>query len=83
MLRDIARSGIKWAGKKRSAEEWKLLIISGHAVATKESAEVIPGLEGEFLSIRESTARMTKARASSLIDYTAAWMADHGIKRQE
>jgi hypothetical protein len=40
-------------------------------------AEVIPGLEGEFVNIRESTAHMSKPRASSLIEYAVAHMAQH------
>jgi hypothetical protein len=55
-----------------------VLLVSGHAVATKLGAEIIPGLEGEFVNIRESTARMTKARSSSLIEYALAWCADNG-----
>jgi hypothetical protein len=77
---DIARSGFQWMGKPRTADEWKVLLVSGHAVATKLGAEIVPGLEGEFVNIRESTARMSKARASSLIEYTIAWMEEHEIE---
>lgn len=77
---DIARSGFQWMGKPRTADEWKVLLVSGHAVATKLGAEIVPGLEGEFVNIRESTARMTKSRASSLIEYTIAWMEQHEIE---
>ena len=73
---DFAKSGIKWAGKERSAEEWKVLLISGHAVATGQGAEIVAGLEGEFLNIRESSASMPKARASSLIEYAEAVLVD-------
>ncbi len=69
---DIAKE-CKWAGKVWSADQWKVLLISGHAVATKQGAEVVPGIEGEFVNMRESTARMTKARATSLIDYAMAF----------
>ena len=69
----IAKSGYPWAGKPRSAAAWKVLLVSGHAVATKETAEVVPGLEGEFINIRESTALMSKTRASSLIEYSVAF----------
>lgn len=69
---DLAKLGLDWAGKKRSLEEWKVLLVSGHAVATKHEAEVIEGLEGELISIRESTASMSKARSSSLIEYSLA-----------
>lgn len=69
--------GVPYYGKARSAEDWKTLFVSGHTMATGGMAEVIPGLEGEFVNIRESTARMSKARASSLIDYTGAYIAQH------
>ena len=68
-------AGTPWAGKPRSAAEWKVLLVSGHAVATKEGAEVVPGLEGEFINIRESTAAMSKKRGASLIEYAQAFAA--------
>lgn len=77
---EIARSPVQWAGKRRNAEEWKVLLVSGHTKATDGEVELVPGLEGEFVNIRESTARMNKARASSLIEYTLAWCANHGIE---
>lgn len=66
-------AGVPWAGKPRSAAEWKVLLVSGHAVATKEGAEVVPGIEGEFINIRESTAAMSKKRGASLIEYAQAF----------
>jgi len=76
---DLARSKIEFAGKARNAAQWKVLLVSGHAHATKEGAELIPGLEGEFVNIRESTALMSKKRASSLIEYATAYCAMHGV----
>jgi len=76
---DIAKSGMQWAGKERSAEQWKVLLVSGHATATKLGSEMVPGLEGEFLNLRESTAHMSIARASSLIEYTLAFCAAHEV----
>lgn len=72
---DIVRMRAEWAGKRRNIAEWKALLVSGHAVATKHGGEVVPGLEGEFVSIRESTASMSKARSSSLIEYAEAFRA--------
>ena len=72
---DIAKSGTKWAGKPRTPEQWKVLLVSGHSVATKEGGDIVPGIEGEFVSLRESTASMTKARGSSLIEYALAFCA--------
>ena len=77
---DIAKSGVKWAGKERSAVQWKVLLVSGHAVATKEQVEIVPGLEGEFINIRESTAQMSVRRSSSLIEYTLAWCAQNDVR---
>ena len=69
-------AGLPWYGKARNADDWKTLLVSGHTIATGGMAEIIPGLEGEFVNIRESTARMGKARASSLIEYTLAHQAE-------
>ena len=77
---DIARSGFQWAGKVRSAADWKVLLVSAHAVATKDAGEIVPGIEREFVMLRESTAQMSKARGSSLIEYTVAFCAMHSIK---
>lgn len=76
---DIAKSGIKWAGKARTAAEWKVLLVSGHATATNIGSEIVPGLEGEFVNIRESTALMSKSRGASLIEYALAFCANEGI----
>lgn len=76
---DLAKSPLQWAGKKRTADQWKVLLVSGHAVATKEGADVVPGIEGEFINIRESTALMSKTRGSSLIEYSIAFCAMNAV----
>ncbi len=76
---DIAKSGFEWAGKPRKPEEWKVLLVSGHTKATQGEVEFVPGLEGEFVNIRESTARMSVKRAASLLEYALSWCADHHI----
>jgi hypothetical protein len=70
---DIAKAGFVWHGKKRNAEQVKVLLVSGHAIATGEGVEVVAGLEGEFINLRESTALMSVKRSSSLIEYATAW----------
>lgn len=80
---DIAKSGREWAGKKRNADEWKVLLVSAHTHATKGDVEIVPGLEGEFVNIRESTARMSVSRAASLITYALAYCDTHGIPLTE
>lgn len=76
VCRDFARSRVKWAGKERDQAGWKVLLISGHTVATGGTTEVVAGLEGEFVNVRESSAQMSKSRGSSLIEYSMA-MASH------
>jgi len=76
---DIAKSGLTWAGKKRTAAEWKVLLVSGHSTATKEGSEMVPGLEGEFVNIRESTALMSVRRGASLIEYATAFALANGV----
>lgn len=80
---DIEKSGHKFLGKPRSAAVWKVLLISGHAAATDEGSEVVPGLEGEFVNIRESSALMSVRRAASLITYTLAYCDTNGIALPE
>lgn len=80
MCDDVASSGMQWAGKRRTAAEWKVLFVSGHAVATKEGSDVVLGLEGEFINLRESTAQMSVRRGSSLIQYTIAFCDMNEIK---
>jgi len=80
---DLARSPMEWAGKRRTAAQWKVLLVSGHAVATKEAAEIIPGLEGEFINVRESTALMSVKRGASLIEYCIAFCSENDIPISE
>jgi hypothetical protein len=79
MIADIAKQ-IDYLGKKRTLDEWKTLLISAHSIATKEGAEVIPGIEGEYVSIRESSASMSVARMTSLMDYVEAYGTINGVK---
>lgn len=79
---DVAKQAL-WMGFSRTPEQWKLLFVSGHAIATKEGADMVLGLEGEFLNLRESTARMSKARMASLLEYVMAWCADNGVELRE
>lgn len=79
---DLAKSPVEWAGKRRNAAQWKVLLVSGHATLTKEGAEIVPGLEGEFVNIRESTALMSIKRGASLIEYTLAFCTMHDVSTE-
>ena len=76
---DLEKSKHPWMGKPRTAAQWKVLLVSGHAVATKEECEMVPGLEGEYINLRESTALMTVRRGASLIEYSLSFCAMNRI----
>ena len=76
----LAKSKFEWAAKPRTKDQWKFLLISGHAVATKLGAEIVPGLEHEFVNLRESSSKMGVKQLSSLIEYSLAFCAMNNIK---
>ena len=80
LFHDVADSGMEWAGRARSADEWKVLFVSAHAMATGQRQKIVCGIENEPVALRESTAAMTKERLSSLIEYIQAWCAEHGVE---
>ena len=79
MLSDIAKQA-QYMGKPRTIEFWKGLFVSGWQIATGQKPEIVPGLEGEFINIRESTATMSGKRLHSVIEYVNAWAAMNEIK---
>lgn len=79
LLGEIAKQK-EFVGKKRTIEQWKLIMVSGHSIATGLAAEVVPGLEGEFLNLRESTASMSVKRLSSLVEYVQAWASENEVR---
>lgn len=76
---DLAHQA-KWQNEKLTAEQWKMLMISAHTIATKEPNKMVIGLEGEVVNLRESSAKMSVARLNSLIEYVIAWGASQGVK---
>lgn len=80
LLSDIVKSRVKWAGRTWDIDSWRAIFASAHARASNLPVETIPGLEGEFVALRRSTARMSKSELSGLIDYISAWMAQNGVK---
>lgn len=78
MLTEVSRK-LEFNGKKLSGDEWKLVFVSAHAIATGKTAEMVIGLEGEVINLRESTAQMSVKRLSSLIEYIHAYCADKGM----
>ena len=82
LINDVSRQS-KWMGQTRTPAEWKVLFVSGHAQATNLGAEMVPGLEGEFVNLRESTAKMSRARCASLCEYILAFCSANGVRLVE
>lgn len=79
MFSDIAKRHL-FNGRRLTLEQVKVMFISGHSIVTGNGADLVVGLEGEAVNIRESSARMSVARMASLIEYTAAWAANNGLE---
>ena len=79
MFDELAKKA-RYVGRELTLNQWKTLMISGHAMATGLGADVIPGIEGEFVNIRESSAQMSVARMTSLIEYVHAWAAENNVQ---
>ena len=79
LFSDAAKQA-KWGGRTLTPTQWKSLFISGHAAATGIGADMVPGLENEFVNIRESSASMSISRMSSLLEYVIAWCDQNGVE---
>lgn len=79
LLQAIVKARYKWGGRTWSIDDWRTLMVSAHSKATNRPGEIVPGLENEFVALRRSTTRMSKAELSSLIDYVSAWCAQNNI----
>lgn len=69
-----ASKTMTYMGRVLKTDQWKVLFISGHAIATGIGADMVPGLEGEFVNLRESSSQMGVNRMASLIEYTQAYI---------
>jgi len=78
LLTDISKQA-QWMGKKRPMLQWKTIMVSAHAIATGAPAEMVIGIEGEVVNLRESTAAMSVKRFNSLVEYVLAWGAMNGV----
>ncbi len=83
ICRDVANSGVTWDGEPQTEDAWKFLLVSGHAIATKRPGKLMLGIEGERVMLRPSTAAMSVAEMTSLIEYSIAWATQRGIPLSE
>lgn len=80
MCRDLAAQQIQWAGKPRSAEEWKVLVKSALHHLRNGEVEVVEGMEGEVVELVKSASGWTRKDYSEAIEYLFAFGAEHGVR---
>lgn len=73
MLGDVSRQ-VDWYGRKLSPEDWKAVFT-----AALKKSDVVPGVDGGFVVLGQSTSRMTKGEFSDLLALIDAFAAEHGV----
>lgn len=79
LCRSLEASNLAWQGRALNDGQWKLVMISAHAIATKKEVDLIVGVEGELINLRDSIADMGKDRGASLIEYVHAFCAQNNV----
>lgn len=74
MLGDVSRC-VVWHGRKLSAEEWKHVFS-----AALKRQDVVPGIDGGFVVLGQSTSSMSVREMSELIDLIDAFGTQQGVE---
>ena len=77
MLTEISNQ-VVWYGNKLTPEEWKCVFT-----ASLKRQKVVPGLDGGFVVLGQSTSKMTKDEMSELQELMAAFGAEQGVTFME
>jgi hypothetical protein len=74
MLNDIAGQ-VEWHGQKLAAEDWKHVFS-----ASLKQQRAVPGLDGGFVVLGQSTSKMTIREMSDLMEIATAFGAERGVR---
>lgn len=77
LLTDISVQA-EWAGKRRKPGEWKD-IFTAALRSSRDSLEVVPGLNGGFVLLGMHTSDLSAEEMSDLIELILAWGAQNEI----
>jgi len=77
MLTDVSKQ-VDWYGEKLSPDEWKCVVTAG---LLKQRA--VPGIEGGFVVLGQSTSKMPKTEFSQLIEIIYAFGAEQNVQWSE
>lgn len=76
LLGEIAER-VEWAGRLRTVEVWKRLLVACWLRARGESIEVLPALDGHGVDLVYSpTSSLSKGQCAELVDFITAWMTE-------
>lgn len=73
VLTDIAKQ-VEWYGRYLKKEDWKAILS-----ASLKGQQAVPGIDGGFVVLGESTSRMPKKEFSDLIELAHAFGGEHGV----
>lgn len=73
MLGEVATQ-VEWYGQRLTAEDWKHVFT-----AALKKERVVPGINGGFVVLGQSTSKMTKAEMSELQELIEAFGAEKGV----
>lgn len=74
MLADISAQ-VNWHGRRLTSEEWKHVFT-----AALKRQDVVPGLDGGFVVLGQSTSKMTKAQMAELQELMEAFGVQQGVQ---
>jgi len=77
MLGDVSKQ-VDWHGQKLESEDWKHIFS-----ASLKQQRAVPGLDGGFVVLGQSTSKMTIKEMSDLMELISAFGADRGVKWSE
>ena len=65
---------VNWYGQKLTAEEWKWVLS-----ASLKKQRAVPGIDGGFVVLGQSTSKMTIAEMSEMIELAVAFGTQQGV----
>jgi hypothetical protein len=74
LLTDLSEQ-VNWHGQKLTSDEWKIVMT-----ASIRRQRVLPGIDGGFVAIGESTSKMTVKEFSDLVELIHAFGAQHEVR---
>jgi hypothetical protein len=74
MLTDVSEQ-VVWHGRRLGPESWKHIFTS-----SLKKQDVVPGLDGGFVVLGQSTSTMTKREMSDLLELIQAFGAQHDVR---